>query len=153
MPLPPLFVQRAHRQVALGMNVERHLIVCDPFVRKLPDQMSGDRSPKLPVVFPGQRFNIVEEFTAGNAGVIVEELLTVRERRLYVLAHLEFQWIGAENEGPSKVCLPLLEDRAKVEEKDVVFTNGVVRRIVGVRKERILPGTNDSLVPVGRDSV
>ena len=54
MSLPPLLIKRAHGQVALGVNVERHLIVSDPFVRKLPDEVPGDRPPKLPVVFRSQ---------------------------------------------------------------------------------------------------
>src|ERR1700678_164199 len=129
------------------MNVKRHLIVSDSFVRKLPDEMSSDGAPKLPVVFRSERFDVMEEFAAGNVGMVFEILLALHKCRLDVLTHLELQRDGADNECAAKIRFPLLEDGAEVEKEDVVFTDGMVRRILGVGKERILAGANDSLVP------
>jgi hypothetical protein len=67
--------------------------------------------------------------------------------------HLELQRIGAENKCPAKVRLPLLEDGAQIEEEDVVFTDSEVGRIFSVGKKSVLASANDSLVPVGRDSI
>ncbi|HMH11782.1 MAG TPA: permease prefix domain 1-containing protein [Edaphobacter sp.] len=33
----------------------------------------------------------------------------------------------------AKVCFPLLKDRAEIEEEDVVFTDGEIRRVLVVR--------------------
>src|ERR1700722_436085 len=153
MALPALFIERAHQRVAPGMNVERHLIVSDPLVRKLPDEMTSDRSPPFPLVFRSELFDVMEEFAAGSVGMVFEILLAVRKCRLDVLAHLEFQRIGAENERPPKIHFPLLEDGTEIEKQNVVFTDGVVGRILGVRKERIRARANDALVPVGLDSI
>jgi hypothetical protein len=85
--------------------------------------------------------------------MVFEVLLTIRECRLDVVSHLELEGIGAKNERPAEIRFPLLKDRPEIEKEDVVFPDGEVGRIFGVRKEGILASANDSLVPVSPDSV
>jgi len=52
------------------------------------------------------------------------------ERLLDVTAQFVFQWIGANHVGAAKIRFPLCKNRAKVEEHDVVLSDGQVRRIL-----------------------
>lgn len=69
-----------------------------------------------------------------------------------VVAHFQFGWIVADDEGASEVCFVLFEDGAEVDEEDVVAGERVVRWIVRVGEECVGSGADDALVPVGGDA-
>ena len=60
--------------------------------------------------------------------------------------------VAAEHERAPEVGLPLIEDRAEVEEHDVVVGDDAVRRVLPVGPQRVLPRPHDSLVPVPLDA-
>lgn len=48
MAFQAILVERAHKQMAIGVNIKGHLIAGNPFVWELPDEMAGDATSKIP---------------------------------------------------------------------------------------------------------
>ena len=63
---------------------------------------------------------VVEQLGAGDVGVVVEVVAPGLPHPRQRIADGELVRVVAEHEGPAEVGLPLLEDRAEVEEHDVV---------------------------------
>ena len=59
--------------------------------------------------------------------------------------------IVAEHDRQAEVGLPIAEHRAEVEVQDIVVGERVIRRVRGVRQERVAAGAHDPLVPVRVD--
>src|ERR1700733_782764 len=139
--------------MTVRMNVECHFVIGNPFVRELSDEVSGDRAAKLPSVLNGQRLGMAVEFAAGDVRALLKMSFPVRERLADVFSQFVLCGIGAENVGSTEVCFPFLKYRSKVQEQDVVSSEGQVGRIFSVRLQGISAGADDSLVPIGVDSV
>src|SRR5277367_1787424 len=84
--------------------------------------------------------------------MLVEIFLAFEEAFGNVVAKLQLRWVGAENKRSSKIGLPLLEDRAQIQKKNVIHAHGQVGRVLFIRRKRIAPGANDALVPVSGNS-
>ena len=74
------FIQTAHRQLTVRMNVESHLVVRDLFVRELTDQMSRDGAAELPSELSRERLGVAKEFAARDVRLLMEISLAVSER-------------------------------------------------------------------------
>jgi hypothetical protein len=48
MPLLSFLVERTHRQMTIRVNIEGYFVIGDSLVGKFPNQMSRDRTAKLP---------------------------------------------------------------------------------------------------------
>src|SRR5882757_3445652 len=121
--------------MALRVNVECHLVVGDSFVRKLPDEVTGDGSAELPAEFCGQRAGVVEERVAGDCRRVVEILLAFREGLTDIVAQLVLHGISPQNKGAAEIRFPLLEYRTEIEEEDVIFADGEIGWIFSIRKK------------------
>ena len=51
MALLAFFIQRSHRKMAFGMNVESHFVAGNSFMRELSDQVPGNRPTEFPAGF------------------------------------------------------------------------------------------------------
>ena len=51
MALLAFLVHRPHREMTVRMNVETHFIVCNLFMREMPDQMVGNPAAEFPAEF------------------------------------------------------------------------------------------------------
>jgi hypothetical protein len=147
-----LRIGRTHAQIALRMNVQRDFIASDPLVGEMPDDVSRDRTAKLPAVCFRKGTGVRKEFARGNVGPIVEIALPLRERGADVAAQLVLHRIASENERAPEIGFPGLEDRTEVQEHDIVVADRQVRRVLAIRLERVCSGTNDALVPVPLDA-
>src|ERR1700683_1142906 len=139
--------------MTVRMNVECHFVLGNPLVRELPDEVSGDRAAKLPSVLNCQRLGMAEEFAAGDVRAFLEISLSVRERLTNVFSQFVLYGIGAENVGSAEVCFPFLKYRTEIQEQDVVSSDGQVGRVFGIRQQGIFARADDSLVPIGIDSI
>src|ERR1700722_4763406 len=135
------------------MNVERNFVLGDPLVGKLPDQMSGHWSAKLPAEFLPQRFDVVEELACGDFGSLVEISFALSKCLADIAFHFALQGVRAQNKRPTKIGLPMLEDRAQVQKENVISSDHQIRRIVIIGKQGILARANDALMPIGGDAI
>src|ERR1700733_1449972 len=89
-----VFVGGAHRQVAVGMDIQGHLVTGNFFMRKLPNQVPRDRTTVFPAVVLGQGLRVAVEFTSRDMRMLVKILLAGCNRLAYIPAQLAFHWIG-----------------------------------------------------------
>src|SRR5665213_746164 len=101
--------------------------------------MPGDGSAKFPSKLHGKRLGIAIEFAAGDLRMVVEILLACGEGVADILLELVFAGVGAKNERSAKVRLPLLEDRAQIEEENVVGANGQLGRVFRIGLQSVAP--------------
>src|SRR5271163_3371636 len=142
MAVLSVLIQRAHDQGTFGMNVESDLVVSDPFMRKVTNKVSGDSAAELPPELCSDGLYVSEEFLAGKVWVFVEVPFALSERLFHIILHFVLQRIVPDHKGTSEIRLPLLEDRAEIEEEDVVLANREIGRIVVVRQQGIFTSSN-----------
>src|ERR1700733_9800456 len=139
--------------MTVRVNVERHLVLGNPFMGKLSDKVTGNRAAKLPSVLNCQRLGIAVKFAAGDVWLPLEISLPVREPLTHVFSQFVLYGIRAQNIGSPEVCFPFLENRSQIQEQDVVSSDGQVGRVFSIRQQGILARADDSLVPIGVDAI
>src|ERR1700721_1287059 len=55
--------------------------------------------------------------------------------------------------GTPEISLPLRKDWPEIQEKNVVFLQSQIRRVLVIRQQGISTGANNSFVPIGRDAI
>jgi hypothetical protein len=61
-------IEGSHRQMAIKMDVKRHLIVRDLLMWKLPDEIAGDWTAELPTEFVRKRYRIGRKLVCCDVG-------------------------------------------------------------------------------------
>src|SRR5271169_466250 len=94
----------------------------------------------------------VEQLGAGDIRVILEIVAAGLPHSWQRVADGVFVRIAAEYERPSEVGLPLLEDRAQVQERDVAVGDHPIRRVLPKRLQSVLAGPHNPPMPVLGDT-
>ena len=153
VPLLPLLIERPHRQTAVRMNVERHLIAGNLFMRKLPDQVPRNPSAELPSELLRKRDHMCKKLVGRDLRRLVEVSPPLRKRRADIVPQFELLRIGPDHERPPEIRLAVLKDRSEIEKKNVVLADCQVRWILVVGRKRVPARANDALVPIRRNAV
>lgn len=154
MILLPFPIQPTHGQVIALGDVKRNLVLGDPLVREMADQMARVGAAKL---------------IASAAGLVLDQRVQLAARHVRVsavgglagvpgggqgVAQPALGVVGAgEDKGAAKVSLPGLEDGAQVDKQDVTGLDGAVGRRLLVREQGVRAAAHDALVPVRLDAV
>jgi hypothetical protein len=84
--------------------------------------------------------------------MLLEMLLALKKSLSDVIAQLQLDRIGTQDEGSSEIGFPRLKNRPQIQKQDIVFTNGQIGRILVIRGQRVAPGANNAFVPVRGNS-
>ena len=134
-----------------GVTYHSAAVPDDLLVRELPEQMPGDRAAELEALGVRQFDDVVVQLGAGDSRVAVEVVAPGLPHPRQGVAHGELVRVVAEHEGAAEVGLPLLEDRAQVQERDVALGDHPVRRMLLERLQGVLTGPHDAPMPVRLD--
>src|ERR1700733_2604879 len=148
-----IFADAAHANRIVRMNIQRDLISGNSLMRKMPDQMSSDRSAIFPAIFCGEFVGGTIQLVRPDVGMALEVLLPIRKRLLNIVAKLELHRIGAHDKRAPEIRFPFLEHGTEIEKQNVVRTNLQIGRILIVGGERISSGAHNACVPIRRNPV
>src|ERR1700723_2499614 len=93
-----IFTDAAHANRIVRVNIQRNLVPRNSLVRKMPDQMSRDRSAVFPAIFCGEFVRVAIQFVCLDVGMAFEILLPIGKGAFDVIAKLQLDWIGTHDE-------------------------------------------------------
>ena len=110
--------------------------------------MSCDGSPKFLPGPNGKGLSTAVKLAAGDVRASFKMSLPVGKSLTHIFLQFVFRWVGAENKGSTEICLPVLEDRTKIQEKNVIRSDSQLRRILCIRQQGASASADDSFVPI-----
>ena len=113
--------------------------------------MSGNRAAEFEALGVRQFDDVVVQLGAGDLRVAVEVGAPGLPHPRQGIAHGELVRVVAEHVGAAEVGLPLLEDRAQIQECDVALRDHPVRRMLLERLQGVLARPHDASMPVCSD--
>ena len=147
----PSTVHAAHRPIRAGRDIGLDMLPVDLLVGELAHQVPGNGAAELPTGLLTQPNHVGEELLTGHIGMSVEEGAARVPDDGQIVAQAMLDRIIAQDERPTEVGLPPLEDRAEVAEHYVVGSDDPVGWVLTEGLQRIRPRTNDALVPMPVD--
>ena len=70
VPLLSIFTDATHTNRIVRMNIQRNLVSGNSLMRKMPDQMSRDRSAKFPAIFCGEFVRVTIQLVRFDVGMV-----------------------------------------------------------------------------------
>jgi hypothetical protein len=92
-------------------------------VRKLPDQVSGDRAAKLPAVFSGKGDGVGIKLVCGNLWILFEVPFPIGKCLRHIIAHLEFGGIRSDDKRATEIRFVLLKLGVWIKKENIVLGN------------------------------
>src|SRR5580698_47497 len=148
-----IFADAAHANRIVRMNIQRDFVSGNSLMRKMPDQMSSDRSAIFPAIFCGEFVRVTIQLIGFDLRMVLVVLLPLGKRFAAIVAKLELHRLGDHNKRAAKVSLPLLKYGAEIEKQDVIFADRQIGRILIVGRERISSGAHNAFVPIRRNPI
>ncbi len=110
--------------------------------------MPGDRAAELEALGLRDIDDVVEQLGTGDVGMAVEVVPPGLPHPRQRVTHRELVRVVAEHERAAEVGLPLLEDRAEVQERDVAVGDHPIRGMLLERLQGVLAGPHDAPMPM-----